>query len=78
MPIDSLTAGPSPSGLTEVPQVEVEDIILPQLTLPPPPGIKVTSYSAVFRHLEQSKFISAAFQSKFSMTYFSILLIDDR
>ena len=53
------------------PGVEVEDdITIPLITLPP--GIQVSSYSAVVRHLKQSKFIFDAFHNKFGMTSYCI------
>ena len=47
------------------PEVTSQDIEIPPVNLPP--GVEVTSYSAMVHHLKQSRFIFDAFQNKFSM-----------
>ena len=49
------------------PEVQVDsDTTIPSVTLPP--GIEVSSYSAIVRHLKQSKFLFDAFHEKFGKT----------
>ena len=52
-----------------------EDTTFPFVTLPP--GVKVSSYSTIVRHLRQSKFILDAFRKKFGIYFFVVYTLID-